>query len=216
MDAYGLLALSMLMVAAGALCAVGLYAVFGRPTSSAGKKRRKQVISGFALGGGIMLVPVLGAALLISINSVFFGMPSRLQSRTLDALLGCVALTVIAVTVNHWGKHVAGWVGYSVIPALFAASGGFYRGRPVPRTDALSFAGIAIMTVVASFRFTGDYTLNIVEKLALVMLVVAFAFSITVKRFELLFLLIGSSGLVVAWFYRLVANRVKRPRRAHA
>lgn len=209
------LGLCLLMIAAGALGGVGVYALIGKPTSSDGKKRKRQIISGFSLGGGIVLGILLFAILVASIDAVFFGAQSGLQSKPLAIFLGCMSLGIIALTVHRWGKYLAGWIGYGILPALIASSSGFSHGRPISRSYALSCAGLSMVTVAASIRFTEKYTLNRVEKFALIMFVVVFAIGVHAERYTLPAFLFGCIGLVLAWVYTLVATRIIKRKHAH-
>ena len=201
-----ILALSLLLLIAAGLVFSALYVIFGQPTTHVGKKRKKQMMNGFQLGGGIVLGIVLFGTLEASIAVAFFGAETR-SSKPLVLALGAVSVALIALTVQRWGKYLGGWVGYSIFPALLAANSGHYHGQAIPRSVALTYVAVAALTVVASFRFTEDYALNAVEKTALVVCVLAFAVSVNVKRYEMPILFVGSVGLALAWLYTYIASR---------
>jgi hypothetical protein len=90
------IALMMLGAVALALIGAALYALFGQPTSHAGKKRRQQVASGFRLAGDILLGIFLMTCVVYDAKFTVFGGSPRI-SRPVAALIAVTAFGIIAV-----------------------------------------------------------------------------------------------------------------------
>lgn len=209
------LAITLLLVVASALAWAATYAAFGHPSSREGKQRKQHIVNGFRLGGGIIAAFLVMSALIASVRVGIFGIPARFTSKTLALVLGSVSIAIIWTTVRRWGKYLAGWVGYSTIPALFAAFSGHLYGRSIPQSFSWTYVGISVLTVFASFRFTENYELNLAEKLALVIWVIGFAVEANLpQHYALLGLVPGCACLLIAWAYTRFKPRHARRHRA--
>lgn len=199
--------IATLVLAAVALAVLfaATFAVFGKPHSSGSKKRHAQVVSGFAIAGGILLGALLIGVLVIGIGFAFFGIESsRILSKTMALMLAAASFAVIALFVQRWAKYFAGWMAWSVFNALAMASRGHMLNNPsvpVPRTVALAMAALMLVTVLASVRFGKGYRLNAVDKTALLLWVLAFAIGANTKHYMLQAIAIGCVGLLVASAY---------------
>lgn len=79
-----------LVVAAALLCG-GLYALFGKPSTHNGEKRKQRVVNGFRLGGGILLGIIL-MGMLVSCSQIAFALWSQQNCRGLP------------LSSLHWGR----------------------------------------------------------------------------------------------------------------
>ena len=192
----GVLALALLLAAA--------YALFGRPSSAKGRKRQREIANGFTLAGGIVLGIVLGASLVGGIGTAFFGLHSQISSKPIAFIVAAAAFYFIAFFVQRWAKYFAGWMAWSVLNALMMASSGHLVNNPsvlVPRSVALTMAGLMVVTALASVRFGKGRKLNIVDKTALLLWVLAFAVGANTVQYMLLAVSLGCAGLIVASLY---------------
>ena len=202
-------------VALAVLLAAG-YAVFGKPRSSKSKERHRQVVSGFAIAGGVLLGAFLVACLVFGIGVAFFGLESSriIPSKTVAFLIAAASFGLIALLVQRWAKYFAGWMAFSVGNALRMASSGHMINNPsvpVPRTVALTMAALMLITVGASLRFKKEYTLTPVDKAALLLWVLAFAIGATTERYMLGSVSVGCAGLVLAAAYHCYGHRRREP-----
>ena len=198
----GALALALLLAAA--------YALFGRPGSAEGKKRQREIANGFMLAGGVVLGILLGASLVGGIGTAFFGLHSRISSKPIAFLVAAASFYFIAFFVQRWAKYFAGWMAWSVLSALMMASSGHLVNNPsvpVPRSMALAMAGLMVVTVVASVRFSKGHKLNIVDKAALLLWVLAFAVGANTVQYMLLAVSVGCAGLIIASLYHRRSHR---------
>lgn len=199
--------IATLVLAAVALAVLfaAVYAVFGEPHSAESKKRHRYVINGFAIAGGILLWALLVGCLVIGIGIAFFGIESsRVTSKTMALVLASASFAVIALFVQRWAKYFAGWMAWSVFNALVMASSGHMLNNPsvpVPRSVALTMAALMLITVVASVRFGKRYKLNAVDKIALLLWVLAFAIRANTEHYMLPAVTFGCAGLVFASAY---------------
>jgi len=193
---------------AATLIWAGLYALFGKPRSQKGKKRRQEVINGFRLAGGILLglglmVCVVGGAgtSLGTMQGTRFSRLGKLGS----GALALASFALIAAMVQRWAKYFAGWIVYSVVNALIMASTGHLLNNPaipVSRTAALIMAGLFTLQVWTTKHFTKDYKLHSIEKVALLLWVLGFTWAVLSPRFAVLSMSIASAALGAAWWHR--------------
>jgi hypothetical protein len=170
-DVAPVVAVFVLVAVATALLCAGLYALFGKPSSREGEERKRHIVNGFRLGGGILLGFVLVGTFVAAIGVGFFGNPARFSSKPLAFVLAAISLTLIGVMVQRWAKYLGGWIGYGALNGLLMASSGHLVNNPaipIRRSLALMMAGVAILTALVCLRFTEDYELNVVDKIALI------------------------------------------------
>jgi len=207
------LAILVLALIGAALIYAALYALFGRPSTGQGKKRKEEVISGFQLAGGILLGFVLMGSL-VAFTGIALGTTStRLQiSRLLAGVIAVSGLIVIGLTVQRWAKYFAGWIAWGILNSLMMASSGHLLNNPaipVKRLLALIMAGLCFVTVLVTRRFTKSYKLHLAEKLALLVWISGFAVAASVERFSVPALVTGTVALVIAWWLR--RSETRRP-----
>ena len=215
------IALFALVVVAMALLCAGLYALFGKPSRHAGKKRKQNVVNGFQLGGGIVLgIILMGSLVACSQTALGIGQSTRL-SRVAAFFIAVASLVLIFSMIHHWAKHFAGWVGYSAWNGLFMVSSGHLVNNPsilVPRWWSVSATVLIFTSGLVCLRFAKKYVLNAADKAALMTWLLAVTFGIDVEsthavyreQFALGAMLVGSLALVVAWWYHR-ATRHRRP-----
>jgi hypothetical protein len=209
---------AVLVIVIAALVCAALYAVFGKPSSHNGRKRKQQVVNGFRLAGGILLGLVL-MGLLVGLSEVAFGTATATNSvpkRVLAAIVALSALSAIALMVQRWAKYFAGWVGYSVLNGLLMVSSGHLVNNAailVPRWWSISCTILMFTSALVSLRFTKKYKLNLVDKAALITWVLAFTLAVNVESSHaaypvgLAVMATGCLALLFAWSYYHVANR---------
>ena len=141
-DVGVIIAVTALVLVATALVGVGLYALFGKPSSHDGKRRKQHVINGFQLGGGIVLGIILMGSL-VGCSQIAFGIvESGKLSRITALFIALASLVFIFSMIRCWAKHFAGWVGYSVLNGLRMVSTGHLVNNPsilVPLWVRLSY-----------------------------------------------------------------------------
>lgn len=192
----------LILIAAALLCAA-LYALFGKPSSRVGKRRKQEVVSGFELAGGILLGFVLMGTL-VAFAGVLLGVaPSPRVSRLLAAILALLALAAITLTVQRWAKYFPGFIAWGVVNSLAMAVSGHllnYPAIPVRRWYALIMVAQCQVTVLVSMRFARKaYKLNIADKLALVAWLLTFCLGLNEERFSIPAITVGNLALVFAW-----------------
>jgi len=215
-DAANVLAAAFLLVVAGALAFAAFYAAYGKPTTLAGKERKRHVVNGFRLAGGIILGFILIGTFVAAIGVGFFGNPARFSSKPLALFLAAISLTLIGLMVQRWAKYLGGWIGYGALNGLLMATSGHLLNNPavpVRRSWALMMTGVAILSALVCLRFTEDYKLNVVDRVTLVGWVVLFAIGVNVEKYGLPAMGLGCVGLVFAWSHYLMLDRPRR--RAH-
>jgi len=213
-----IIAVAVLVLVATALVGVGLYALFGKPTSHDGKRRKQHVIHGFQLGSGIVLGIILMGGLVFC-SQIAFGIvdPDRL-SRTAALFIALVSLVLIFSMIRHWAKHFAGWVGYSLLNGLLMVSTGHLVNNPsilVPRWWSISATALMFTSALVSVRFVKNYILNAVDKAALMLWLLAFTFAVDVESTHAFYheplglgaMFIGTLALVAASFYNSATRR---------
>ena len=217
-DSSAILAISILGLIAVGLVFAALYAIYGRPSTASGRERQRHVANGFRLAGGILLGFVLVGTFVISFGVAFFGNPGPVSSKPLALLLAAISLALIALLVQRWARILGGWIAYGALNGLLMASSGHLLNNPaipVRRSWALMMTGVAIASALACLRFTEDYRLNWVEKIALVGWVVCLAVGVNEDKYGLPALTVGGVGLVLAWLNYRRLNRSASHRRAH-
>lgn len=214
-----LVALLILGTLALALLWAAAYAFFAKPHSPESKKRQRHIVGGFAIVGGILLGVLLVGCLVIGIGIAFFGLQSsRISSKPIAFLMAAASFWLIAFLVQRWAKYFAGWMAWSIINALTMASSGHVLNNPsvpVTRSVALTMAGLMVITVIASVRFSGGYGLNTVDKAALLLWVLAFAIGANTERYMLIAVTVGCAGLVLASAYHRHGLRHSHAKRAN-
>jgi len=200
--APAVIALMILGAVALALIGAALYAFFGRPTSHAGRKRKQQVVSGFSLAGGILLGIFLMTCVVYGADFTVFGRSPRI-SRPVAALIALTAFGIIAVMLQRWAKYFAGWVIWGVYNSINVATSGHAMNNPsvpVSRPYALAVGAVYLFSVLPTIRFTKEYTLNVADKIALMVWILAFTGAALFPKVGLEILSAGSAALVVAWW----------------
>jgi len=211
-DVGAIIAVAALVLVASALVGAGLYALFGKPTSHEGKQRKQHVIHGFELGGGIVLGIILMASM-VGCSQIAFGVvESGRIARTTALFITLASLLLIFSMIKHWAKHFAGWVGYSVLNGLRMASTGHLLSNPsilVPRWWSISATLLMLKSAVVSVRFVKNYTLNAVDKAALMAWLLGFTVAVDFgsthafyrEPLGLVAMLVGTLALVAASLY---------------
>ena len=100
-----ILALAFLLAVAVGLLLAAIYATYGKLHTAAGKARKRHVVNGFRMGGGILLGFVLVGTFVTAIGVGFFGTkpessaPLSFSSRPLVLGLAAVSLAFIMLMV---------------------------------------------------------------------------------------------------------------------
>jgi hypothetical protein len=108
-----ILALAFLLAVAGGLLLAAIYAVYGKPNTAEGKARKRHVVNGFCMGGGILLGFVLVGTFVTAVGVGFFGAklepaPLSFSSRPLALRLAAVSLAFITLLVQRWARYLGG------------------------------------------------------------------------------------------------------------
>jgi hypothetical protein len=216
-DVGAIIVVAVLVLVATALVGAGLYAMFGKPTSHGGKQRKQHVIHGFQLGGGIVLGIILMGSL-VACSQIAFGIvESGRLSRIVALFIALVSLGVIFSMIRHWAKHFAGWVGYSVLNGLLMVSTGHLVNNPsvlVPRWWSISATVLMFTSALVSIRFVKNYTLNAVDKAALMTWLLVFTFAVVFESTHAFYheplglgaMFVGTLALVAALLYHRVTH----------
>jgi len=211
-DVGAIIAVAALVLVATALVGAGLYALFGKPSSHDGKQRKQHVINGFQLGGGIVLGIILMGSL-VGCSQIAFGIiESGRLSRITALFIALGSLALIFSMIRYWAKHFAGWIGYSVLNGLLMASTGHLVNNPsilVPRWWSISATVLMFTGALVSVRFVKNYTLNVVDKAALMTWLLAFVFAVDVESTHAFYheplglgaMFAGTLALLAAWLY---------------
>jgi hypothetical protein len=183
-DVGTIIAVTALVLVATALVGAGLYALMGKPSSHEGKQRKQHVIHGFQVGGGIVLGIILMGSL-VGCSQIAFGIvePGRL-SRIAALFIALASLGLILSMIRHWARYFAGWVGYSVLNGLLMTTTGHLVNNPsilVPRWWSVSATVLMFTSALVSMRYVKNYTLNAIDKTALMTWLLAFDFAVTVE-----------------------------------
>jgi hypothetical protein len=211
-DVAAIIAVAALVLVPTALVGAGLYALFGKPSSHDGKQRKQHVIHGFQLGGGIVVGIILIGSLVVCSQIAFGIVVSGRLSRIAALLIALASLVLIFSMIRYWANHFAGWVGYSVLNGLRMASTGHLVNNPsilVPRWWSISATVLMFIGALVSVRFVKNYTLNVVDKAALMTWLLTFVFALDVESTHAFYheplglgaMFAGTLALVAAWFY---------------
>jgi hypothetical protein len=173
-----------LALLATGLVGAGLYGLFGKPASHEGKQRKRHVIHGFQLGGGVVLGMILMGAL-VGCSQIALGIvePGRI-SRIVAFFIAFASLRLIFSMIRNWAKHFAGWVGYSVLNGIHMITTGHVVNEHsilVPRWWSISATALMFTSAFVSRRFVKNYTLTAMDKAALMAWLLAFVFAIDVE-----------------------------------
>lgn len=213
-----ILAITFLLVVAAELIFAAFYAMYGKPATAAGRERKQHVVDGFRIAGGLLLGFVLVGTFVVAVGVGFFGArldpaPLSFSSRPLAFGLAAVSLTFITLLVGRWAKYLGGWIGYGALNGLLMATSGHLLNNPlipVRRSSALSMTGIAVLSAFLCRRFTEDYELSLVDKIAVVGWVVCFAIAANVEKYGLLAIALAGVGLFLAWLHHRLTTRPMR------
>ena len=177
-------------------------------------KDKNEVVNGFRLAGGLLLGMALMGGLVVCTGVAFGTVESSRVSRPAAFPIALGSLVLITVMVQRWAKYFAGWIGFSVFNALIVASSGHVLNNPsipVAHWLALSLAALFFISALVSLRFTKNYTLNLLDKVALITWVLAFTLAANVEKLVLAATSLGCAALVTAWWY----HRATGHSRAH-
>jgi hypothetical protein len=200
-------AILVLSLVAAALAYAATYALFVNPSTPHGKKRKQEVINGFQLAGGVLLGFALMGSL-VGFTGVEFGAtPSSFHvSRFFAVIIAGCALVIIGLMAQRWAKYFAGWIAWGLLNSLVMASSGHLLNNPtipVKRSLAYTMAGLCLVTVYVTRRFTSAYKLHAMERIALLAWIVGFTLSANsnVEWFSIPALATGTLVLVFAWWW---------------
>jgi len=214
-----ILAFSALLLVAGGLLFAAIYALRGKPKSTTGKRRKRQIVSGFRLAGGVLAGFVLVGALVAGVGVGFCGVkpnsaPLSFSSRPLALAIVGASLTLLFQMVHRWAKYLGGWIAYGALNGLIMASSGHVLNNPaipVRRSSALIMTAIAISSALFCLRFTDDYKLSLVDRIAVVGWVLCFAFAVN-ERLGIVGMTLGAVALALAWVYHRLRRRAVHQR----
>ncbi len=181
-----------------------------------GRERKEQVVNGFRLAGGLLLAFVLVGTLVAAVGVGVFGAnpaPMSFSSRPLALAEAAGSLTLITLLVQRWAKYLGPCIAYTALRGLMVAISGHLVSNPaipVRRSWALMMTGIAIFSALLCLRFTEDYELNLVDKMAVVGWLVCFAIALNVEKYGLTAMAVAAAGLLLAWFYDHLTMRHAR------
>ncbi len=200
------------LVIAGIVCAA-MYAIFARPSTDEGKKRRREITNGFRLAGGIVLGILLMTGFVFGAHIALFGGSPRV-SRSVAAMIAAVSFGFIALTVQRWARYFAGWVAYGILNSITMALSGHVLNNPsvpVARWYALATAAVYVASVLPTMRFANGERLHVADKVALLIWVVAFTGVLLFPKAGLPIIGAGAAALVIAWWL----HRSSRHRHGH-
>jgi hypothetical protein len=218
LDIAAVIAMSFLVAVAVALLCAGLYALFGKPSTHGGKERKQQVVSGFILGGGILLGIVLMGGL-VGGSGVAFGIIQSTRPSRVAALFAVVASLLLTFSmIRYWAKHFAGWLAYGVFNGLLMVSSGHAVNDPsiaVPRWLSISVTILIFASASVCLRFAKKYMLNAADKAALMTWLLAFSVAVNIENTHAVYreqialgaMLVGYLALVAAWQYHRATRR---------
>jgi hypothetical protein len=204
-------AILVLTLIGAALVYAAFYALFGKPSTAQGEKRRREVINGFQLAGGILLGLVLMSTLIAFTAAAF---KANSQGWRIFAGVAAVSeLIVIGLMVQWWAKYFGGFIAWGILNSLIMASSGHLLNNPsipVKRSMALIMAGLCLVSVLVTLRFTKAYKLHWTEKFALLSWIEGFAVAASIERFSIPALATGTFALVLTWWWH--RSHVRRRR----
>jgi hypothetical protein len=155
--------------------------------------------------------------LVVGVGVAFFGVESsRISSKPLAFVMAAISLCLIAFFIQRWAKYFSGWMAWGVFNALLMVSSGHLINNPsvpVSRSLALTMAGLIVIAVISSVRFKAGYKLNAIDKIALLLWVLAFAVAANSDRYGLKAVAGGSAGLVLASIYHRYSPHRLRTKR---
>ena len=97
-------AVAILVLVGAALVGAALYALFGKPSSRGGKKRKQEVVNGFRLAGGIVLGFFLMGSLVVLAGVVLGVLSSSRVSPPLAVVVVLFDLAAISLMVQRWAN----------------------------------------------------------------------------------------------------------------
>lgn len=206
--------LVILGVIATALITAAMYTVFARPSSSTAKKRKRQIVDGFRLAGGVLLGMALMGCLVYGAGIAISGGSPRV-SRPVAGIIALLGFSVVALMVQRWAKYFAGWVIWGVYSSLHVATTGHALNNPsvpVSRWYALATAAVYLFSVLPAARFTKAYTLRLRDKFALMTWILAFTGAALFPNAGIPIMSAGAATLVVAWWLYRSDQRSNKPR----
>ena len=208
-----IVALVILCSGVGAIICAAVYAAFARPSTARGEQRRREIISGFRLTGGVLLGILLMTCVVYGAHLAIFGGSQRV-SRPIGGIIASTAFGLIALTVQRWAKYFAGWVIWGVYNSILMAISGHVLNEPsirISRWYALATGAVYLATALPTRRFTNAYTLRTLDKFALMTWILAFTGGVLFPRESFGIIAIGAGALVIAWvFYRFDPHPNKR------
>lgn len=189
-------------IATGLLGAAA-YAVFGRPSSRAGKRRKKQVVNGFRLAGGALLGMFLMTGFVWGTAIAFGRVHAGGVSPPAAAVLAAAAFLAIALTAQRWAKYFVGFVVFGVLNSLTMAATGHFLNKPsmpVSRAVSLTVAAVYLLTVLSTMRFAGGIRLTMLDKAALLWWLLAFTGAVLFPDAMIPMMTVGVIPLALTWW----------------
>lgn len=205
--------LVILSVIAAALISAAMYAAFATPSDGTAKKRKLQIVDGFRVAGGILLGIFLMTCVVYGANFAILGGSPRV-SRPIAAVAALIAFGLIALMVQRWAKYFAGFAIWGVYNSLHVATTGHAVKNPsvpVNRWYALGIGAVYLFSVLPTAHFTKSYKLHLIEKVALLLWILAFTASALFPKMDIAIISAGDVALVIAWWrYRSDQKRTSR------
>ena len=211
-DVGALIAKSALAAVAAALLCAGLYALFGKPRTSEGKKQKYHIVHGFQVGGGIVLGIILMASVVGGSQIAFGVVPKATLSRWEGLFAALFAFVLVFLLIRWWAKYFAGWIGYSIWNGLLMLSTGHLLNNPsitVPRWWSALTTALVFVSALVCVRFTRTDVLSRIDKASLMFWLVMFTAAIDIDSTHTAYrrqlgsaaMGLGCLALVLAWFY---------------
>jgi hypothetical protein len=173
---------------------------------------KEQVKSGFRLAGNVLLT--IATAMLLLGGVAYTFIPSLLIDPTSRSpVLGWVSL-IIATTIliwkmDRWVTILPGIIGYAAFGGMLAIVSGHLENNPsklIARTDAAIITALLLVASAVSSTFK-ERSLNIVDRIALLVFVFSWAFSMSPTRSRMFLAQgIGLATLLLAWAYHHVED----------
>jgi hypothetical protein len=175
------------------------------------KTINSQVKSGFRLAGNVLLTITTAALLFVGVAQIFI--PSLVNPESRSPVLGWVfliiATTILVWKMDRWVTVLPGILGYAAFGGMLAIVSGHLPNNPstpMSRTDAAVVTSLLLVSSGVSFTF-GKRTLNVVDRIALLVFVFSVAFSTSPGRSKIfLAQSIGLASLLFAWAYHRIAG----------
>jgi len=224
-DVRALIAINVLAAVAAALLCAGLYALFGKPHTCEGKKRKHHIVHGFQVGGGIVLGIILMGSVLGGSQIALGVVPGSTLSRWEGLLAALLAFVLVCLLIRWWAKYFAGWIGYTVWNGLIMISTGHLLNNPsitVPRWWSVSTTALVFVSALVCVRFANTNVLSLIDKASLIFWLVMFTAAIDIDSTHAAYrrqlgtaaMVLGCLALVLAWFYGRSVGRHHRRRAA--